>query len=165
MLVLGLLALFAIAASWVRRGHDPGLPGGQARRDLAVGLGLGASWAGMWGLYAAYTWTARAGAAGPSLPLIRFYLPAAGAIALLAAWPVVRGGHWLAARRRWTGLAVPALALAVLFGLGIWSFTSMTNWAGPLGRGRIPVSRVAPAHPDQGPGQPNQGPAQPNRPG
>jgi hypothetical protein len=149
MLVLGLLALAAIAAGWVRWGHDPGLPGGRARRDLAVGLGLGASWAGMWGLYAAYTWTARAGGAGPSLPVIRFYLPAAGAIALLAAWPVVHGARWLAARVRWTGLAVPVLALAALFGLGIWSFTSMTSWAGPLRQGRIPVTRVVPAQPHQ----------------
>ena len=73
---------------------------------------------------------ARAGAAGPSLPLIRFYLPALGAVALLAAWPVVHGGCWLAARVRWTGLAVPAVALATLFVLGIWSFTSMTGSAG-----------------------------------
>jgi hypothetical protein len=165
MLVLGLLALAAIATGWVRRRHDPGLPGGRARRDLAVGLGLGTSWAGMWGLYAAYTWTAQAGAAGPSLPNIRFYLPAVGAIALLAAWPVVYGGHWLAARVRWTGLAVPALALAALFGLGIWSFTSLTGWAGSSGRGLIPVTRVAPAQPGQGPATPNQGPVPFNQPG
>jgi hypothetical protein len=57
---------------------------------------------------------------------------------------------------RWTGLAVPALALAVLFGLGIWSFTSMTNWAGPSAKGPVPAGRVFPAQPDQGPAQPNR---------
>ena len=148
----------------MRRRDDLGPPGVLARRDLATGLSLGASWAGMWGLYAAYTWTVGAGPAGPSLPLIRFYLPALGAIALLAAWPVVHGARWLAGRVRWAGAAVPALLLAALFGLGIWSFTSLTGWPGPVSHGRIPVGRVGPARPGPGPGG-GQGPAHPKQAG
>src|ERR1700760_1770503 len=145
MLLLGLLARVAIVAGWARQRDDQGPQADLARRDLAVGLALGASWAGMWGLYAAYTWTARAGWSGPSLPLIRFYLPALGSIALLAAWPLLRGGRWLAGRVRWAAVAVPVAALAVLFGLGIWSFTSLTGWAGPGWAG-------------PGPGTPQPGP-------
>jgi hypothetical protein len=56
MLVLGLAALGWIA--WRRMG----LAGADdARRDFAVALALGASWFSVWGLYAAYTWTVRAG--------------------------------------------------------------------------------------------------------
>ena len=156
LLVLGLLALAAIVACWARRRHDPGPPGDLARRDLAVGVSLGASWAGMWGLYAAYTWTVPG---GPSVALIRFYLPALGAMALLAAWPVVRGSHWLAGRVRWTAIAVPGLVLVALFGLGVWSFTSMTG-SGPVLR-HVPGG-LHPAQPAPGPGGapgPVRGPA------
>jgi hypothetical protein len=58
MLVPGLAALAWIAARRVRlrRAHDE--RAAHARRDLAVGLALAASWLSVWGLYAAYTWTA-----------------------------------------------------------------------------------------------------------
>ena len=54
MLVLGLAALAWIAGRWVslRRADDE--RAAPARRDLAVGLALAASWFSVWGLYAAY---------------------------------------------------------------------------------------------------------------
>jgi len=88
--------------------------------DRWIGLFLLAAWAAIWGVYAAYQWTVMMGSgAGPGggggprgLPaggapgvgisfsdsgflhpnysIVRFYLPAMGAIALLAAWLIVR---------------------------------------------------------------------------
>jgi hypothetical protein len=57
-----------------------------ARRDLAVGLALAASWFSVWGLYAAYTWTASP--FGTTLQFARFYVPAAVGAAMsgLGAW-------------------------------------------------------------------------------
>ena len=95
MLVLALVALAWIIVRWVfmrrARGHD----GAVALRDLWVALALAASWLAIWGLYAAYTWTADGGV---TLQLVRFYLPAIGAISLLGAWLVTRipGRAWLA---------------------------------------------------------------------
>ena len=60
MLVLGLAALAWIIARGVaapRRGAATR----PARRDLAVAVPLAASWFGLWGLYAAYDWTAGPG--------------------------------------------------------------------------------------------------------
>jgi len=58
------------------------------RWDLAVGLALAASWAAVWILYAAYTWTAFPGLS--ALASVRFYVPAMAAIALLGAWLITR---------------------------------------------------------------------------
>ena len=90
-------------------------------RDLWVALALAASWLAIWGLYAAYTWTADGGV---TLQLVRFYLPAIGAISLLGAWLVTRipGRAWLA------GLTTTAV-IAAMFGLGAWSFHTMWLWA------------------------------------
>ena len=119
----------------------------------------------MWGLYAAYTWTAQPVTASLafSLPVIRFYVPALGAIALLGAWLVtrVRGRAWL------TGLACVAVTAAA-FGLGAWSFHAMLS--GPPG---LHVGHGCPApRPGHAPGrvdgQPRCGPATrsgPPRPG
>jgi hypothetical protein len=118
MIVLGLLALAWIAARWAAARRV----GRAASLDLAVGLALAASWFGVWGLYAAYTWTAVPGLS--SLQDVRFYLPAIGAISLLGAWLLAR----LAARPplRAPLAAVTAVAVVTaLFGLGIWSYTSM----------------------------------------
>jgi hypothetical protein len=99
-------------------------PGGaHARRDLAVGLALAASWFSVWGLYAAYPWTANA--FGSTLQFARFYLPAAGAIALLGSWLVTRLPR-LPRRASLAALISAAVAVA-MFGLGAWSFAS----AGP----------------------------------
>ena len=67
---------------------------------------------------AAYTWTIAP--ATVTLQVVRFYLPAIGAISLLGAWLVTRipGRAWLA------GLTATAV-IAALFGLGVWAFYAM----------------------------------------
>jgi hypothetical protein len=134
MLVLGLAGLGWIVARWARRRRADGEDAARARRDLAVGLALTASWFGVWGLYAAYTWTAHPG--GGTLQVVRFYVPALGAIALLGAWFLVRLGGLLATRTRWTPLALTSAALVVaLFALGAWSFTTMRDFS--IGGGKV----------------------------
>ncbi len=118
MLVLGLLALAWIIgrASLLRQA------GGQAavaaRRDLWAGLAIGASWFAIWGLYLAYTWTTDP--TSVTVQVVRFYLPALGAISLLGAWLVTRtpGRAWL------RGLISTAV-ITTLFGLGVWAFHAM----------------------------------------
>jgi len=67
------------------------------------------------------------------LQVVRFYVPALGAIALLSAWLVVQLGTRLAARARRAPLALTSAALAVaMFGLGAWSFATMRDF-GPAG--------------------------------
>ncbi len=119
MLVLGLVSLGWIIARWALMRRAAGEPGSAARRDLWVALALAASWFAVWGLYSAYYWTAHP--FGTTLQYARFYVPALGAISLLGAWLVTRipGRAWLA------GLTSAAV-IAVLFGLGAWSFHAMT---------------------------------------
>ena len=59
-----------------------------------------------------------------TLQVVRFYVPAIGAISLLGAWLVTRipGRAWLA------GLTSTAVITA-MFGLGAWSFHAMWLWA------------------------------------
>jgi hypothetical protein len=118
VLVPGLAALAGIAVVWLRSRRAGGQQAAAARRDLAVALTLAACWAGIWVLYATYTWTAAAGLS--TLQAARFYVPALGAISLLGAWLLVRvpRGQPLAAI---TTLAV----VAALFGLGSWAFHDM----------------------------------------
>jgi hypothetical protein len=123
MLVLGLAALVGILVRWLRLRRADSAPAAGARRDLAVGLALAACWSGVWGLYAAYTWTALPGLT--TLQAVRFYVPALGAIALLGAWLVVR----VPPRPALAGVATAAV-LTVVFVLGIWSFSTMTSWSG-----------------------------------
>jgi hypothetical protein len=122
MLVLGLVALVWIIVRKLALRRVGGEEGAMARRDLWVGLAVAASWFGIWGLYAAYTWTA-----DPTLntlQVVRFYVPAIGAISLLGAWLVTRipGRAWV------IGLTSTAVITA-LFGLGVWSFHDMWLWA------------------------------------
>jgi len=120
---LAALAWIAVRRFRLRRADDE--RSAAARRDLAVGLALAASWAGVWGLYAAYTWTAND--LGSTLQFARFYVPAAGAIALLGSWLVTRlpGRVSLA--------AATSAAAVVMFGLGIWSFAVMHEfWLFPM---------------------------------
>ena len=115
MLVLGLAALAWIAARWVRlRGNDDERAA-RARRDLAVALALAASWFSVWGLYAAYTWTANP--FGSTLQFARFYVPAIGAISLLGSWLVTR-----LPRRAWLAAVTFGAVAVAMFGLGAWSF-------------------------------------------
>jgi hypothetical protein len=128
VLVLGLAALGWIAVRWARLRPAGGEPAAGARRDLAVALALAATWFSVWGLYAAYTWTAHPG--GGTLQVARFYVPALGAIALLGAWLLVQLGTRLAEHRpRRAPLALTSAALVVaMFGLGAWSFTAMRDF-------------------------------------
>jgi hypothetical protein len=118
MLVLGLIALVWIVVRWFALHRAGGQAGAAARRDLAVGLALAASWFAIWGLYSTYTWTTDP--TSFTVQVVRFYVPALGAISLLGAWLVTRipGRAWRA------GLASAAV-LAALFGLGIWAFHAM----------------------------------------
>jgi hypothetical protein len=119
MLVFGLIALAWIIVRWLVLRPVGGQAGAVARRDLWVGLALAASWFAVWGLYSAYTWTAD----DPTMvtvQVVRFYVPAIGAISLLGAWLVTRipGRAWRA------GLTSAAVTTA-MFGLGVWSFYAM----------------------------------------
>ena len=118
MLILGLGALAWIIVRWLalRRADDP--RGVVARRDLCVGLALAASWFAIWALYSAYTWTTDP--TSVTVQIVRFYVPAIGAISLLGAWLVTRipGREWFA------GLTSTAV-IAALFGLGVWAFHAM----------------------------------------
>jgi len=124
MLVLALAAVVWIIARWARLRRAGDEPAGGARRDLAVGLALAASWFSIWGLYAAYTWTANGYVT--TLQSARFYVPAIGALSLLGAWLLVR-----VPRRPALAVAVSVAVVATLFGLGVWSFGDMRVNQGP----------------------------------
>jgi hypothetical protein len=118
VLVFGLVSLGWIILRWFRLRRASGEAGFAVRRDLWVGLALAAPWFAVWGLYAAYYWTANP--FGTTLQFARFYVPALGPISLLGAWLVTRipGRPWVA------GLTSAAV-IAVMFGLGAWSFHAM----------------------------------------
>jgi hypothetical protein len=118
MLVLGLIALAWIILRWLMLRRRVGEVGAAARRDLWVGITLATSWLAIWGLYSAYTWTTDP--TSVTVQVVRFYLPAIGAIALLGGWLVTRipGRAWL------SGLTVAGV-IATLFGVGVWSFYAM----------------------------------------
>jgi hypothetical protein len=118
MLVLGLVALAWITVREIVLRHVDGGAGAMARRDLWVSLPLAGSWFAIWALYCAYTWTTDP--TSVSIQVVRFYVPALGPISLLGAWLVTRvpGRPWRA------GLAT-AIAVAAMFGLGVWSFHAM----------------------------------------
>ena len=115
------------------------------RRDAAVALALGASWISIWALYATYSWTALPGLS--TLQAARFYVPALGSIALLAAWLVTR----LPGRPAVAGLTAAAV-VAGLFGLGLWAFSEMTSFR--LGSPHVLHGRPPPG----GPGGVRRGP-------
>jgi hypothetical protein len=118
MLVLGLIALAWIIVRRLVLRRVGGPAGAVARRDLWVGIALAASWFTIWGLYSAYTWTVDP--TSVTVQVVRFYLPALGAISLLGAWLVTR----IPARESRVGLASVAV-IAAIFGLGVWSFYAM----------------------------------------
>src|SRR5581483_8758501 len=98
-----------------------GQPGATARRDLWVALALAASWFAVWGLYSTYTWTTDPTMV--TLQVIRFYVPAIGAISLLGAWLVTR-----IPGRVWPPGLTTAAVITALFGVGVWSFHAMWAW-------------------------------------
>jgi hypothetical protein len=136
MLVLGLAGLAWIVGRWAALRRATGERGGTARRDLAVGLALAASWFSVWALYATYTWTSGPGLS--TLQAARFYVPAIGAISLLATWLILHVSRLTAAsplahalhRAHLPGRApvaamTSAAVVAAMFGLGLWSFSDM----------------------------------------
>jgi hypothetical protein len=127
MLVFALIALAWILVRWLVLHRKDGQAGAVARRDLWVSLAVAASWFAIWGLYSAYTWTVDP--TNVAVQIVRFYLPAIGAISLLGAWLVTRipGRAWLA------GLTSTTV-IAALFGLGVWAFHAMyAAFSVPLG--------------------------------
>jgi hypothetical protein len=127
MLVLGLIALAWIVVRRLVLRRAGGQAGAAARRDLWVGLTLVASWSAIWGLYFTYTWTTDPSSV--TVQVVRFYLPAIGAISLLGAWLVTR----IPGRAPLAGLTSAAV-ITVMFGLGVWAFHAMYAAFGvPLG--------------------------------
>lgn len=138
MLVLGLAALAWIIARWLRLRRAAGAAGAQARRDLAVAVPLAASWFSVWGLYAAYDWTAGPGLT--TLQSVRFYVDATGAIALLGAWLLIH-----VARRAAPAAVTSAAVVVVIFVLGFLSFTAMRTH--PFANmGQVPSGHVCHGH-------------------
>jgi hypothetical protein len=114
-----------------------------------VGAALAASWFGVWGLYATYSWTAAPFLS--SLQAARFYVPALGAISLLGAWLVAQVARHMAHQGRATLAAVTSAAVVVaMFGLGVRSFNDMRAFqlGGP---GPVPARGPGPG-PASGPG-------------
>jgi hypothetical protein len=118
MLVLGLAAQVWIIMRWVSLRHADGDPGTAARRDFCVGIALAVSWCSVWGLYAAYNWTAQRGL--NTLQAVRFYVPAIGAISLLGAWLVTR-----VPRRVSLAAVTLVVVVTAMFVTGIWSYNDM----------------------------------------
>lgn len=118
MLVLGLIALVWIIVRWLVLRRADCEAGAVARRDLWVGLALAASWFAIWGLYSAYTWTTDP--TNVTVQVVRFYVPAIGAISLLGAWLVTR-----IPGRSWSVGLTSAAGITAMFGLGVWSFYAM----------------------------------------
>jgi hypothetical protein len=118
MLVLALVALAWIILRWLVLRRAGGEASAVARRDLGVGLAVAASWFAIWGLYSAYTWTTDP--TSVTVQVVRFYVPAIGAIALLGAWLVTR-----IPGRAWRAGLTSAVVITAMFGLGVWSFYAM----------------------------------------
>jgi hypothetical protein len=144
--VVAALAVVSIGVNFARTRRSPDATRDAARRDLVVGAVLAASWLAMWVLYFNYTWTADmsggpggGGGGGGTVHLIRFYLPALGALALLAAWLLIRLPRVL------TGTIVATLVLTALL-----SFHSMAG-GGMVGGGGLPGSNGGRPPAGQGP--------------
>ena len=117
-LVLGLTALVWIVVRRLVLRDTGGQAGAAARRDLSIAAALAASWLAIWSFYSAYTWTTDP--TSVTIQVVRFYVPALGAIALLGAWLVTR----IPGRARWPGVGSAAV-IAAMFGVGVWSFYAM----------------------------------------
>jgi hypothetical protein len=97
-----------------------------ARRDVSISLALTGTWLAIWVLYSAYTWTTDPTNARVSD--IRFYLPAIGPIAILAAWLVTK----IPGRPALAGLII-VVVTALLFAQGTHEFHAMyTTFGVPI---------------------------------
>jgi hypothetical protein len=94
------------------------------RLDARIASLLAVGWLGLWALYLCYTWTVDQLGGGPgahaiTVHVIRFYLPALGLIAMLAAWLVSRFGR----------LAMVATVVLLVVS-ALFSFSSMASGGG-----------------------------------
>ncbi len=144
MVLFGLVAVVWVAARFLRARASGPQP--HVREDGVVALVLAVGWFAVWGLYLAYTWTVGQ-TLGPANPVhvIRFYLPALGLIALLAAWFLLRLPRWVA-----------LVLLVVIAGLGLWYFVAPTNdrIVHVLPPGHLAPAPAPPGGPPGPPGQP-----------
>jgi hypothetical protein len=119
MLIPAIAGLVWIVVRLVQsRRVDPRFPPRlRARQDAVVALVLAAGWFSVWGLYATYTWTVGQ-TLGTVIPVhvVRFYVPALGMIALLAAWFFKQLPRWLT-----------SAVLVVLAGAAVWSYQLPAN--------------------------------------
>lgn len=121
-LVLGLIALMWMVARWVRLRQVDGERGAVARRDLWVAASLGGSWFAIWALYSAYAATTEGG--NVAVQNARLYVPAIGAISLLAAWLLTR-----IPSRAWRATVTSAVVVG-LFAVGVSGFHAMYSGLG-----------------------------------
>jgi hypothetical protein len=121
MLVLGVAALTWIG--WRRLTAARAADGAAIRADAGIATTLGAAWLGIWALYFAYSWTTPPGLT--TMQASRFYVPAIGPIALLAAWLVTR-----LPRSAPAATVLTIAAVAVMAGMGLWAFGDMLPVAG-----------------------------------
>ncbi len=124
MWLLAAAALTVIAARRWR--HRTAARDDAVRTDARVATVLAGGWLGLWLTYFCYTWTVGQIAGGHANPgggitvhLIRFYLPALGPMAMLAAWLVNRFVH-----------AASIATVGVLVIAALFSFQAMTSGAG-----------------------------------
>ncbi len=117
MLVLGLTALVWIVARWMMLHQTDGDAGAVARRDLWVAASLGGSWFAIWALYLTYTGTTEGG--NVAVQNGRLYIPAIGAVSLLAAWLATR-----IPSRAWRA-AVTSTVVVASFAVGVSAFHAM----------------------------------------
>jgi hypothetical protein len=85
-----------------------------------------------------------ASGAGATVHVVRFYVPALAAVALLAAWLVQQFPRWV---------PVAVLAAAITLGLGSYSSMAKAGRGGPGG----PAARFGGGHGGGFPGTPPQG--------
>jgi hypothetical protein len=114
----------------------------EGKRDAAVGAALAASWFSIFALYAAYTWTVQqAPYPGATVQVVRFYVPALGAAALLAAWVAQRVPR-----------IFPLLAVTAAMALGVVSYHHLAHVGGvSLPDGAGPPDNAPPPFPSIGP--------------
>jgi hypothetical protein len=118
VLVLGLAALASIVLLWLRVRRAGGEHAATARRDLAVGLALAASW-GRHLEFVRHLHMDHASGAETLQPT-RFYLPALGPMALLGAWLLVR-----LPRKQPLVAMIVLVSVGTLFWLGAGAFHDM----------------------------------------
>jgi hypothetical protein len=160
--VLAIVAVVAIVANWLRSRRTSTLARSNGRRDIAVAAVLLAGWLGMWLLYFTYTWTADIASGGPggvgggggggnTVHLIRFYVPALGLIALLAAWLFSRVSKVLS----WG--VIGALVVAALFSFYAMAGAGAAGGFPGGGPGGFPGGGHFPGGHGQFPGPPPSG--------